>query len=146
MPYRNLDFAEDAPFADSVVLRQPAAARQLSGIRSILSAWLEHRSIVPDTAEQLLLVMNEVVINAIDASSPDSSVTVFWSINDDVVCISARDGGTGFTYTKAEPVGPSSERGRGLTIVEALSDRVSATSDGQHTTVTTWTSVDRSDR
>jgi anti-sigma regulatory factor (Ser/Thr protein kinase) len=124
---------------DRVVLQRPAALRELAELRSLLRMWLSQHSINGEPADELLVVVSEIVTNAVEASPPDSSITVCWAIDGHDVFMSVEDAGFGFLHTAAEPVSPASARGRGLVLVEALTDRLDVTVEAHHTRVSTWT-------
>ena len=128
---------------DHVVLERPAALGELAGLRTALRAWLSHRAMHGDTADQLLVVLSEIVTNAIEASPPQSTITVSWSLDADSVRLGVDDSGPGFSYERTEPVGAAAARGRGLTFVEAFSDRIKVTHERQCTSVVTWTRIAR---
>lgn len=128
--------------ADGTIER-PAAFSELVVIRKDFARWLAHHSIHGSPADQLLVILNEVVTNAIEASPENATITTQWALDDVEVRLTVEDDGPGFRYHRAEPVGPEAVRGRGLTIVEALSDRIQVQNDGNRTTVTTWTRVKR---
>ncbi len=136
----------DASTVDGVVLVRPAGLSEMAGIRTTLRYWLSRHAISGERADQLLVVMSEIVTNAIEASPPQSSIVVSWSMDADEVHMSVEDPGPGFVYEETEPVGPAAVRGRGLTVVEAWTDRLSVTRRAEHTVVATWTRVEGTDR
>jgi len=144
MSPRGSEFTVDASSGDRVVLQRPAALRELNGLRAALREWLSDHAIAGELADEQLVVLSELVTNAVEGSPPSASISVCWAVERDDLCISVEDAGLGFAYEAAEPVGSSALRGRGLTIVEALTDRVSVTVQAQRTTVAAWTQLRRS--
>jgi len=130
------------PGDEVVSLECSADAIELATIRGALRGWLLNRSIVGAKADDLLIVLNEIASNAVDASPPHATMTARWWVEGEHIVLSVDDSGSGFEYHHTEPVGPTSLRGRGLNVVEALSDRLQVTADGHRTTVTAWTAVE----
>ena len=146
MSPRNTEFTVDASSSDRVVLQRPAALRELNGLRAMLGEWLSNHAIIGAMSEEQTIVLSELVTNAVEASPPSSSITVRWAIDRDDVFISVQDEGFGFTYEAAEQVPPSAARGRGLSIVAALTDRVDVIVESQRTTVAARTHLRRSEQ
>lgn len=97
--------------------------------RHLLSDWLEHLSVDESERADLLLVASELCSNAVrHASGAPSSLALRAWTEDDAIIVEAEDDGAGFQleerYDDEEP-DTSLERGRGLYVVQALSDEVS---------------------
>lgn len=110
------------------------------GARRALACWLE---ILPgvdvDGIDDLLIVCSELTTNAVRHSADVSgSVAVRAFVDGDSVVLEVEDTGAGFTWPVAhgiEDVLVADENGRGLFIVEALTDRLEVVTDGGRTVV-----------
>lgn len=96
--------------------------------RHLLSDWLDHVNVEQAEASDLLLVASELCSNAIRHSSgaPSSLVLRAWADRDALV-IEVEDDGTGFELNdryEDEMPDPDAEQGRGLFVVEALTDQL----------------------
>ena len=100
-------------------------------VADLVSAGI-YESVVGDAA----LVVSELLSNAIRhaAPLPGSKVRVAWTLNDDALRVAVSDAGAGPLprVTQASPAAPG---GRGLGIVETLSDRWGVLRDEDETTV-----------
>jgi anti-sigma regulatory factor (Ser/Thr protein kinase) len=100
-------------------------------VADLVSAGI-YESVVGDAA----LVISELLSNAIRhaAPLPGSKVRVAWTLNDDALRVAVSDAGGGPLprVTQAAPAAPG---GRGLGIVETLSDRWGVLRDEGETTV-----------
>jgi anti-sigma regulatory factor (Ser/Thr protein kinase) len=114
------------PYAPSSVA---VARRRL--VADLVSAGI-YESVVGDAA----LVVSELLSNAIRhaAPLPGSTIRVAWTLNDDALRVAVSDAGAGPLprVTQASPAAPG---GRGLGIVETLSDRWGVLRDEDETTV-----------
>jgi len=96
--------------------------------RHLFSDWIEHLSIDDAERSDLLLVVSELCSNAVRHASGASGALVLraWAEGDDVA-VEVEDDGAGFElegrYDDEVP-DPASEQGRGLYVVEALTDVV----------------------
>ena len=106
----------------------PAEARQelLARLPGILAA---------DLIDDVLLLTTELVTNSVRHSpaATDGTVDVAVTLAQERIRVEVSDPGTGFTHVPQHP-GTLSEGGRGLFLVEALSDRW-GTIGGERTTV-----------
>lgn len=105
-----------------------AAAHRCSvpSVRHLVGAWLDEHAIDGHLGDELLLVVTELVTNAIEASrSPESHVEVVARLTDHTVRVDVIDDGEGFDLDRSTgSPGPDSVRGRGLAIIRALTDDV----------------------
>jgi len=96
----------------------------------------------PEDREDALLVLSELVSNAVKHAAPLSSgqINVRWQVSDDLLHIEITDGGAG---TRPHPSVPilSAMGGRGLDIVRTVSSQWGVTED--QGTVTVWAEVPR---
>ncbi len=99
--------------------------------RHLLSDWLEHQPVEEPEQSDLLLVASELCSNAVrHASGNPGSVELRAWAEGDALVIEVEDDGEGFeveTYRDDEQPDPEALRGRGLYVVEALSDELSVT-------------------
>ena len=101
-------------------------------VRHVLQDWLDHLPIEKPEAADLVLMASELCANAVHhaSGSPGGSVLRAWADGHDVV-LEVEDDGEGFDWPVArdrdEVPDPEAERGRGLFLVETLSDDVSVT-------------------
>ncbi|MGH9276760.1 MAG: ATP-binding SpoIIE family protein phosphatase [Acidimicrobiales bacterium] len=96
--------------------------------RHLLADWLEHQAIDDAERADLLLVASELCSNAVrHASGAPGALTMRAWVAGDSVVIEVEDDGEGFELDARyddELPDPDAERGRGLYVVESLSDEV----------------------
>ena len=107
--------------------------------RHLLADWLEHFSLDEGERADLLLVASELCSNAVRHASgaPGALVLRAWAEGDAIV-VEVQDDGAGFELTPRyddELPDPEAERGRGLYVVEALTDEVSVSREEDRTVV-----------
>ncbi|MGI9022185.1 MAG: ATP-binding SpoIIE family protein phosphatase [Acidimicrobiales bacterium] len=120
----------------SVGNRQPApfeyrfspSAATIPLCRHLFSDWLEHLRVDDAERADLLLVVSELCSNAVRHASgaPRAVALRAWAEGDDVA-VEVEDDGTGFELESRyddEVPDSNAEQGRGLYVVEALSDQV----------------------
>jgi len=103
---------------------------------------LEIAGVRPEEREDALLVLSELVSNAVKhaAPLPSGQIRVCWEVQDDLLHIEITDGGAG-TRPQASVVEMSAAGGRGLDIVRTVSTQWGVTEgDGS---VTVWAEVPR---
>ncbi len=107
--------------------------------RHLFSDWIDHLSVDDAERSDLLLVVSELCSNAVRHASgaPGALVLRAWAEGDDVA-VEVEDDGAGFElegrYDDEVP-DPASEQGRGLYVVEALTDVVTVMRRGDRTIV-----------
>ena len=99
--------------------------------RHLLADWLDHLDVEEAERSDLLLVASELCSNAISHSTgaPSSLLLRAWADRDAVV-IEVEDDGPGFELRdryENEVPDPDAEQGRGLFVVDALTDRLTVT-------------------
>lgn len=116
-----------------------AALSSVPAARRRVRADLVARGVRPDVIDNTLLVVTELVSNAILHARPattgaQAGVVLLWTIENDLVLVDVTDGGgrSRPRRTKAEPTDSS---GRGLTIVDAIAQDWSVTTENGQVTV-----------
>lgn len=107
--------------------------------RHLFADWLEHLAVDDAERSDLLLVVSELCSNAVRHASgaPGALALRAWAEDDDVV-VEVEDDGAGFEregHYDDELPDPGAERGRGLYVVEALTDEMGVTRQGDRTVV-----------
>jgi anti-sigma regulatory factor (Ser/Thr protein kinase) len=120
--------------------RLTPCARSIRLARHVLANWLELQpGVLVDKIDDLLIACSELVTNACEhASGEPGSVAVRGRIEGDSVVLEVEDDGGGFARPKARvlaDVGDDDEHGRGLFIVDELTDRVEVVVDDGRTLV-----------
>lgn len=108
--------------------------------RHVLANWLElHPRIDVDALDDLLIACSELVTNAVrHADGPSAAVVLRGSVDGDAVVLEVEDDGSGFAWPLAhgiEDVVVHEENGRGLFIVEALTDEIQVLATSGRTVV-----------
>lgn len=105
--------------------------------RHLFGDWLEHLTVDTDEAADLVLVASELCSNAVrHASGLPGAVELRAWADGDALVIEVEDDGEGFElepYRDDEHPDPEASRGRGLYVVEALTDEFSVGRVGDHT-------------
>jgi sigma-B regulation protein RsbU (phosphoserine phosphatase) len=89
-----------------------APGRVRRWVRTILTSW----NIATDRAEDVVLVLNELVANVVDHAATRMTVTIDRAPG--VVSIAVSDAGDG--QPRLQPLNSQAKRGRGLQLVDAL--------------------------
>ncbi len=99
----------------------PSAARTA---RIHLSAFLSQRRLAQPVVDDALVVISELVSNAVRHATPqdDGELGVSWALEREQLLLVVEDGGSVRTPQEIS-TGPSGEGGRGLSIVSVLSRR-----------------------
>ncbi|MFP5316832.1 MAG: SpoIIE family protein phosphatase [Acidimicrobiia bacterium] len=107
--------------------------------RHLLADWLELLAVEEAERSDLLLVASELCSNAVrHATGAPRALLLRASAEADAVVVEVEDDGEGFELASRyddEVPDPELERGRGLYVVEALSDEFSVRRDGDRTVV-----------
>jgi len=129
---------EPSPYVESVCV--PHERGGVGFARHALSDELQARGVDGPTREDAVLVLSELVTNAIKhaAPLPSGEIRVRWSIDDDCLHLEITDGGA-VTRPHAGVADISSLGGRGLDIVRHVSDQWGVKEDQD--CVTVWADV-----
>ena len=113
-----------APLQGPVALNLPLAPRSAAAVRRALTSWLEHHHASEVTINDARLIATELVSNAVRHAEPlaNDTLLVRWHTEDDDLVLSVCDGG-GASDPALVVAGTEAESGRGLAIVDALSQR-----------------------
>jgi len=127
---------------DVAAVSMPHERTSVRAARHALAADLAAAGVPEDASQDAMLVLSELVTNAIKhaAPLPSGEITVRWQVRDDLLHIEITDGGAG-TRPHASVASLSSLGGRGLDIVRRVSAEwgVREGEDG----VTVWAEVPR---
>ncbi len=103
----------------------PAAPAQIPAARRQLRGWLDSIAVEPGREEDILLATGEAVTNAIEhgsQSQPRKTVSVEAFVHDETVAVTVSDTGRWVGDSSASL--RNRRRGRGLTLIGGLADRV----------------------
>jgi anti-sigma regulatory factor (Ser/Thr protein kinase) len=116
-----------------VALQLAPQPGQLRHVRALVEVWSE---VVGVDWDSLPLVATELLSNALAASPADQSIELVLDNAGDVVSVSVADAGSGLKSSSFAPPPPTSQRGRGLAIVDRLADHLSIDRQDGYTRVT----------
>lgn len=131
---------------DSASVHLPCATSSISEAGHELAAFLAAHAVEEMTVREAAHVLGELIANAVKHGRPDARCTVAasWAVvesgDEDELVLTVEDSGTpddGQVIEKHPPT-PHAAHGRGLLMVEALSDRWQAHRDHRGTRVTAW--------
>jgi signal transduction histidine kinase/DNA-binding response OmpR family regulator/serine phosphatase RsbU (regulator of sigma subunit) len=128
-------------FVDAVV----ADPGELAGTRTRLREWLDTLDLTPDDAQRILLAVGEATANAVEHGSPglQGSVGIELGVGPDGLCAAVTDTGR---WDRDASRSAQLGRGRGLRIMEALTDELTVRRTPLGSTVTLRFAVLRPDR
>ncbi|RNL81421.1 ATP-binding protein [Nocardioides marmorisolisilvae] len=113
-----------APLQGPVALNLPFTGQSAGTVRRALTSWLQHQQASEASLNDARLVATELVSNAVRHAAPlaNDSMLVRWHREHDDLVLSVCDGG-GSSDPVLVVANAQAERGRGLAIVDALSQR-----------------------
>lgn len=120
----------------SSVVFLPHTPSSVSGVRKRLCAELRASGVYEEVADDAAVVISELISNALRHARPlpSGEIRVSWSHEGDLIQLAVSDGGS-MTEPRRTRAALSSLGGRGLSIVETLSDGWGVAHDDDGTTV-----------
>jgi anti-sigma regulatory factor (Ser/Thr protein kinase) len=114
----------------ALALRMRRQKETCPGARAAIRAWSVGLELPKEVDETLLLLVSELVANALEHSSAgaDAPIDIAVAVEDEVLRASVTDGGRGFETCVREPVGY--QRGYGLFLVDQTTTRWGVRQDG----------------
>jgi serine/threonine-protein kinase RsbW len=114
-----------------VALCLPHEVETVSLIRGVIAAALDKLGITEECVHDISLALSEACTNVVDHTKATDEYEVRLQVNDDRCAITVTNTGTGFDASSLRGVAPdaTSERGRGVSIMDAVMDRVNFTSE-----------------
>jgi anti-sigma regulatory factor (Ser/Thr protein kinase) len=133
----------DSQRADAACVSVPHERTGVRIARHAFADQLTQAGVPPQDREDAMLVLSELVSNAVKhaAPLPSGEITVRWEVAEDALHIEITDGGAG-TRPHASVAVLSALGGRGLDIVRTVSSQWGVTEDED--TVTVWAEIPRS--
>ena len=119
-----------------ITMRLPFSASSVSVARQNLKNWLTEFGGDQESIEDARVIISELVANSVRHAQPlsDGSILVKWTVEADGVQVSVTDGGSG-TRPRNMHAPSSALAGRGMAIVEILSQRWWTERSGSRSTV-----------
>ncbi|MFI0720675.1 SpoIIE family protein phosphatase [Streptomyces sp. NPDC021224] len=120
----------------------PAEAAQLAPVRRALRNWLNQCALPPQTVQNVLVAVGEACANAVEhghRDTPGDTVRLRAEARADDMHLTVSDTG-GWRTPRPDP---GTDRGRGFTLMRALMQNVTVTSDAGGTTVALHTRISR---
>ncbi|MFY9887659.1 MAG: ATP-binding protein [Streptosporangiaceae bacterium] len=116
-----------------VALSLPRDAASVPVTRQVLDCCLERLGVLPETRADIALALSEACANVIQHAGPGEEYEVVASTRDGRCVIEVVDTGSrGATVRRPpDPDTLMSEHGRGLKIIDAVTDELSLTGDGE---------------
>jgi serine/threonine-protein kinase RsbW len=107
--------------------------------RHLLACALESCGVDDARAQDAVLVLHELVMNAVEHGAPDESgaIEVSWTLERGALCLTVSDHGRD-GVVEVRPPTPDLPRGRGLAMVAALSQRWAVERAEHGTRVSAW--------
>lgn len=120
----------------SSIVFLPHAPASVSGVRKRLCAELLASGVYEEIADDAAVIISELISNALRHARPlpSGDIRVSWSHEGDLIQLAVSDGGS-MTEPRRTRAALSSLGGRGLSIVETLSDGWGVSHDDDSTTV-----------
>ena len=114
----------------ALALRMPRQPETCPRARAAIRTWSVGLDLSKEVDELLLLLVSELVANALEHSSAgtDAPIDIVVDVEDEVLRASVSDGGRGFEPCVRQPIGY--ERGYGLFLVDQIASRWGVREDG----------------
>jgi serine/threonine-protein kinase RsbW len=122
---------EDVEF--KVVLFMPRDTASVPISRQVLDSCLETLGVTADTRTDIALALSEACANAVLHAEAEQEYEVMARATDGRCVIEVANGGNGATEIArpSEPVPLTAEHGRGLKIIDAITDNLRLTGNGR---------------
>lgn len=116
-----------------MVLFLPRDAASVPVSRRVLDSCLRTLGVTPDIRTDIALALTEACANVIQHAGPGEEYEVMASARDGLCMIEVVNtgGGTAPFQPASGPVAPLAEHGRGLQIIDAVTDNLRLTGNGQ---------------
>ncbi|MCO5998570.1 ATP-binding protein [Actinoallomurus rhizosphaericola] len=120
----------------SSVVFLPHAPSSVSDVRKRLCAELRAAGVYEEIADDAAVIISELISNALRHARPlpSGDIRVSWTHEGELIQLAVSDGGS-MTEPRRTRAALSSLGGRGLSIVEALSDKWGVSHEAETTTV-----------
>ncbi len=123
-----------------MVLFLPRDAASVPLSRQVLDSCLRTLGVAPDTRTDIALALTEACANVIQHAGPGDEYEVLATAHDDRCVIEVVNTGNpgmaaAVPVAPAEPAPLLDEQGRGLTIIDAITENLQLSGDGQRGTV-----------
>ncbi|SDC24552.1 ATP-binding protein [Actinokineospora iranica] len=121
------------PGPGTLAVTVPARPEHLAGLRRTLGGWLAGRGVPAPLLADIVLAADEALANAIEHGYrfADGLVALSGHVEDGHVVVAVVDHGV----WKTPDMPPSPYRGRGMSLIRALADRVELVSTGGRTSL-----------
>jgi serine/threonine-protein kinase RsbW len=119
----------------SLVLGLPPDLAAIGAARRRVGAFLELSALETEDAESVLLVTSELCTNAVRATSGEAEVVVGCRLGGGAVEVEVINPGNSFRHPTGAMPPPEAESGRGLAIVETLTDQLQVRNRAGRTSV-----------
>ncbi|MCR6487965.1 ATP-binding protein [Amycolatopsis sp. OK19-0408] len=126
-----------APFEELA----PALPNEMAGLRRKLLHWLGELTLDPDSKHDITLATYEALANVAAHAYPSGHGWArLQAVHEgDAVTVTVSDTGCGISATRPRQAGLRTSGGRGLLLIDKVTDQADVDSTGQGTTVTmTW--------
>lgn len=116
-----------------LVLYLPRDAASVPVSRQVLDSCLQTLGVTPDTRTDIALALSEACANVILHAGPGDEYEIMASTRDGrcVIEVINTGGGMPLTAPAAEQIPPTAEHGRGLTIIDAVTENLRLSGDGR---------------
>jgi serine/threonine-protein kinase RsbW len=140
MPDPAPDAPDNRPPLGPIEYRFPPVLPAIRLARHVLANWLEIQpGVDTDAIDDLLVVCSELCTNAINhATGAAHTVALRAAVEGDAIVLEIEDDGAGFSWPNTGVIGDvldDQEHGRGLYIVEAITDHVEVVTSRNRTVV-----------
>ncbi|MFI5491624.1 ATP-binding protein [Actinoplanes sp. NPDC051859] len=108
----------------SVHLNLPREVGSVPAVRKLLRCALSVLQVDSEAGQDLEIALTEACANVVNHAAGADSIEVTLDVAEDRCAIDVADNGTGFVAGGVDAPEPDSDRGRGLFLIQALSENV----------------------